>query len=278
MNPYSSLERWYISCWFLFKILMQWQIFSEMFNDYANLRPWKKAADLLAQEIWGPLYDLEKLARNGVPVSAVTWVFSRFPVENWIVCKRRSRYFDDMFVVWFSIQEDVYWLTTSCLISTLFKVCWFWLCSRHGVQDQGYRAIHHEPALPWWDPRWRQGRDETAFPDIPERVLLIWLFLKSYFSIRNLGSSECHILLTLENMERLPLSDAMTTYKEKRSVEAESWEKPWGGSGSVCSHPSVCVSSYDGENNKKRETLFSQRAIKPLLLNGFWGASSSHSK
>ena len=50
------------------------------------------------------------------------------------------------------------------------------------------------------------------------------------------------------------------------------------GSGSVCSHPSVCVSSYDGENNKKRETLFSQRAIKPLLLNGFWGASSSHSK
>lgn len=161
---------------------------------------------------------------------------------------------------------------------TLFKVCWFWLCSRHGFQDQGYRAIHHEPALPWWDPRWRQGRDETAFPDIPERVLLIWLFLKSYFSIRNLGSSECHILLTLENMERLPLSDAMTTYKEKRSVEAESWEKPWGGSGSVCSHPSVCVSSYDGENNKKRETLFSQRAIKPLLLNGFWGASSSHSK
>jgi len=107
MNPYSSLERWYISRWFLFKILMQWQIFSEMFNDYANLRPWKKAADLLAQEIWGPLYDLEKLARNGVPVSAVTWVFSRFPVENWIVCKRRSRYFDDMFVVWFSIQEDV---------------------------------------------------------------------------------------------------------------------------------------------------------------------------
>lgn len=54
-------------------------IFSEMFNDYANLRPWKKAADLLAQEIWGPLYDLEKLARNGVPVSAVT-------------------YFDDMYV------------------------------------------------------------------------------------------------------------------------------------------------------------------------------------
>ena len=60
---------------------MQWQIFSEMFNDYANLRPWKKAAHLLAQEIWGPLYDLEKLARNGVPVSAVTWVFSRFQLK-----------------------------------------------------------------------------------------------------------------------------------------------------------------------------------------------------
>jgi len=43
-----------------------------MFNDYVNLRPWKKAAELLAQEVWQPLYDLEQLARNQVKVSAVT--------------------------------------------------------------------------------------------------------------------------------------------------------------------------------------------------------------
>ena len=275
MNPYSLLERWYISCWFLFKILMQWQIFSEMFNDYANLRPWKKAADLLAQEIWGPLYDLEKLARNGVPVSAVTWVFSRFPVENWIVCKRRSRYFDDMFVVWFSIQEDVYWLTTSCLISNPFQGMLILALlktrrPRSRVPSNTSRTSSSMMGSEMTPRTWWNG-----FSRYPRESIVDQIFFEI---IRNLGSSECHILLTLENMERLPLSDAMTTYKEKRSVEAESWEKPWGGAVVfVPTRLSVCL-LMTGENNKKRETLFSQRTIKPLLLNGFWGASSSHSK
>ncbi|KAJ3565185.1 hypothetical protein NP233_g7803 [Leucocoprinus birnbaumii] len=61
-------------------------IFSSMFDDYANLRPWKKAAELIAQTTWGPLYDLEKLAQNEVKVSAVT-------------------YFDDMYVD-FNFAQD----------------------------------------------------------------------------------------------------------------------------------------------------------------------------
>lgn len=49
------------------------QIFPEMFDDYTHLRPWKGAAEILARDSsWGPLYDLEQLAKNEVPVSAVT--------------------------------------------------------------------------------------------------------------------------------------------------------------------------------------------------------------
>ncbi|KAF5355197.1 hypothetical protein D9756_005673 [Leucocoprinus leucothites] len=61
-------------------------IFSNMFDDYAHLRPWKNAADLLAKEIWGPLYNLEKLSQNQVKVSAMT-------------------YFDDMYVD-FGLAQD----------------------------------------------------------------------------------------------------------------------------------------------------------------------------
>jgi hypothetical protein len=44
-----------------------------MFDDYSNLRPWKGAAEILAKDSeWAPLYDLDQLARNEVPVSAVT--------------------------------------------------------------------------------------------------------------------------------------------------------------------------------------------------------------
>lgn len=44
-----------------------------MFDDYANLRPLKGAAELLAQDVsWGPLYDLQQLANNEVKVSAAT--------------------------------------------------------------------------------------------------------------------------------------------------------------------------------------------------------------
>jgi len=219
MNPYSSLERWYISRWFLFKILMQWQIFSEMFNDYANLRPWKKAADLLAQEIWGPLYDLEKLARNGVPVSAVTWVFSRFPVENWIVCKRRSRYFDDMFVVWFSIQEDVIGWPLLAWFSTLFQGMLILALlktrlPRSRVPSNTSRtssSMMGSEMTPrtWWNGFSRYPRESIV--DLTFCFLFFFFWNHTSPFVRNLGSSECHILLTLENMEQLPLSDAMTT-------------------------------------------------------------------
>ncbi|CAA7260406.1 unnamed protein product [Cyclocybe aegerita] len=49
-------------------------IFPETFDDYANLRPWKAAAEILAKDdSWGPLYDLDQLAKNEVKVSAVTY-------------------------------------------------------------------------------------------------------------------------------------------------------------------------------------------------------------
>lgn len=44
-----------------------------MFDDFANLRSLKGAADILAKyDGWGPLYDEEQLARNEVKVTAAT--------------------------------------------------------------------------------------------------------------------------------------------------------------------------------------------------------------
>jgi hypothetical protein len=44
-----------------------------MFEDYANLRPLKGVAGLLAEyDSWPDLYDLKQLARNKVKVSAAT--------------------------------------------------------------------------------------------------------------------------------------------------------------------------------------------------------------
>ena len=49
------------------------QIFPDMFDDYANLRPLKGVAEILANDdSWGPLYDLEQLAKNEVKVTAAT--------------------------------------------------------------------------------------------------------------------------------------------------------------------------------------------------------------
>ncbi|KAF8186304.1 alpha/beta-hydrolase [Pholiota molesta] len=50
-------------------------VFPDMFEDYANLRPLKGVAALLAEyDSWPDLYDLEQLARNKVKVSAATYV------------------------------------------------------------------------------------------------------------------------------------------------------------------------------------------------------------
>ncbi|EIN07309.1 alpha/beta-hydrolase [Punctularia strigosozonata HHB-11173 SS5] len=62
-------------------------IFPDMFDDYANLRPLKAAAEILARDTsWGRLYDLDQLGRNTVKVSAVT-------------------YYDDMYVDFNLAQE-----------------------------------------------------------------------------------------------------------------------------------------------------------------------------
>jgi pimeloyl-ACP methyl ester carboxylesterase len=55
-------------------------VYPWMLDDYAQLRPLKGAAELLAQTVdWPVLYDLERLGRNTVPVAAAV-------------------YFDDMYV------------------------------------------------------------------------------------------------------------------------------------------------------------------------------------
>ena len=49
-------------------------IYPWMFDDYACLKPLKEAADLLAEyEDWPPLYDLDVLRKNTVPIAAATY-------------------------------------------------------------------------------------------------------------------------------------------------------------------------------------------------------------
>ncbi|KAJ7593824.1 alpha/beta-hydrolase [Mycena floridula] len=62
-------------------------VLPEMFDDFVNLRPLKGPAEILASDdTWGPLYDLDQLAKNEVNVSAVS-------------------YFDDMYVDFELAQE-----------------------------------------------------------------------------------------------------------------------------------------------------------------------------
>ncbi|CCG81276.1 Proline iminopeptidase [Taphrina deformans PYCC 5710] len=53
-------------------------IFPWMFEDYAQLRPLKALADKLAQESWGPLYDLERLGNNTVPIAASCYIMDMY--------------------------------------------------------------------------------------------------------------------------------------------------------------------------------------------------------
>ena len=80
----------------------------EFFDDCANLRPLKGAAEILAQDkSWGKLYDLEQLAKNEVKVSAVSYVLL-------FISKHRNAltelfllhsYYDDMYVNFALAQE-----------------------------------------------------------------------------------------------------------------------------------------------------------------------------
>ncbi|KAF7362341.1 Alpha/beta-hydrolase [Mycena venus] len=62
-------------------------VFPDAFDDYANLRPLKGAAEILANDSsWSPLYDVEQLRKNEVKVTAAT-------------------YFDDLYVEFGLSQE-----------------------------------------------------------------------------------------------------------------------------------------------------------------------------
>lgn len=49
-------------------------VFPWMWDDYAGLRAHRQAAELLAEHRWPSLYDVERLARNDVPVAATVYV------------------------------------------------------------------------------------------------------------------------------------------------------------------------------------------------------------
>jgi pimeloyl-ACP methyl ester carboxylesterase len=48
-------------------------VYPWMFEDYGELRPLREAAELLADEEWGPLYDPDVLAANEVPAAAAVY-------------------------------------------------------------------------------------------------------------------------------------------------------------------------------------------------------------
>lgn len=51
----------------------------EIFDDFAALRPFKEAVEILAEDSsWAPLYDLDQLAKNEVKASAVTYTEDMF--------------------------------------------------------------------------------------------------------------------------------------------------------------------------------------------------------
>ena len=74
------------------------QIFPDMFDDYVNLRPFKGVAEILAKDnTWGTLYDLEKLAKNEVKVTAATQVqFLLRCQEPKLTCSILFSYYEDM--------------------------------------------------------------------------------------------------------------------------------------------------------------------------------------
>jgi pimeloyl-ACP methyl ester carboxylesterase len=55
-----------------------------MLDDFAALRPLKACAEILAERSdWGPLYDLDQLAKNTVPIAAISYYEDMYvPIEN----------------------------------------------------------------------------------------------------------------------------------------------------------------------------------------------------
>jgi pimeloyl-ACP methyl ester carboxylesterase len=54
-----------------------------VFDDFSNLRPMKECAELLAEKSdWGKLYDLDQLAKNEVPIAAISYYEDMYvPIE-----------------------------------------------------------------------------------------------------------------------------------------------------------------------------------------------------
>ena len=59
--------------------------YSWMYDDFAALRPFKAAADILQRKSdWPELYDVEELSRNRVPVAAATYYDDMCDALSWI--------------------------------------------------------------------------------------------------------------------------------------------------------------------------------------------------
>jgi len=55
-----------------------------MLDDYKSLQPLKEVAEILAQKSdWGKLYDLDQLAKNEVPVSAISYYDDMYVPVEW---------------------------------------------------------------------------------------------------------------------------------------------------------------------------------------------------
>jgi len=55
-----------------------------MLDDHYSLKPLKEVANLLAEKSdWGPLYDLDQLAKNKVPVSAIAYYDDMYVPVEW---------------------------------------------------------------------------------------------------------------------------------------------------------------------------------------------------
>lgn len=78
-----------------------------MFDDYANLRPLKGAAEILAQDKdWPVLYDIEQLKKNEVKVTAATYAFSCTKIYCFYHADQMHiSYYDDMYVDFGLAQE-----------------------------------------------------------------------------------------------------------------------------------------------------------------------------
>lgn len=58
----------------------------DMLNDYAALNPLKECAEILANKSdWGALYDLDQLAKNEVPVAAISYYDDMYVPIEWSV-------------------------------------------------------------------------------------------------------------------------------------------------------------------------------------------------